>query len=394
MIASPAFWLITVVSSVIFWLLPRALRPGFLSLVSIGYLGFLQPIGTSFLVIWSVIFFYGMRWSSGRASSLARKLTPALVIGIFLFLGFFKYFPTLIETVSGGSIALKIALPLGISYYTFRLAHYAIECNRGNIKPHSFRVFLAYITLFPIFSAGPIERFDHFLENWKESWSPDLLVEGCMRIIHGLIKKFVLIDLLVIWPLGGAFEAANLVAMLDEVEFYKVWIWLFLRFLHGYLDFSAYSDIAIGISRLFGFRIAENFKWPIMARNIAEFWAHWHMTLVSWIRAYIYMPVVGWTRNPYLATLFTFMTIGFWHGASLHWLSWGAYHAFGVIAFSAISRRINKNRRGKADFPLQRFVGIAFTLAYVSAGSAFIIAADERLPYTTPLRILGKLFCF
>ncbi len=385
--------MITALSVLVFWLLPRAIRPGFLALVSIAYLGYLETAGTCFLVAWSLIFFYAMRWSHASSSPLARRTVPVLIIGIFLYLGFFKYFPPFIETLSRGSIALQIALPLGISFYTFRLVHYAIESGRGNLEKHTLQTFLSYITLYSIFTAGPIERFDHFQQNREERWSVQMLVEGGMRIIYGLIKYFVLIDLIVRWPLGGAVEAANLVPILENVEPIKIWVWLFLKFIEAYLDFSAYSDIAIGVSRLFGFRIAENFNWPILARSILDFWTRWHMTLVTWVRTYIYMPVIGLTRNPVIAIFLTFVTIGLWHSASLHWLSWGAYHAAGVITFTLWSRRAKRKKWKWPQHPFAGYAGIPLTLAFVSGGAAFTVTADEGLPYIQAIRLLCKALC-
>lgn len=392
MITNPSFWLVTATSVVIFWLLRSAWRPAFLSIVSTAYLGYLEPAGTCFLIGWSFAFFYGMRRAVGNGPAWTRRSVSLLLAGIFLFLGYFKYFPALVEALGDGNPALEVLLPMGISYYTFRLAHYAIEVGRGNIPQHNLGTFLSYITLYPVFSAGPVERFDHFLGNRQESWSITLLVEGGSRIIQGLVKKFVIIDLFVKWPLGGSFETSKLVGMLDETEPYKVWAWLFLKFFYAYLDFSAYSDIAIGVSRLFGFRIAENFRWPILAANIVDFWSRWHMTLVSWIRAYLYMPVVGWTRNPYLATFITFIAIAVWHEASLHWLSWGCFHAFGVIGYSALTRVMKKKKWKFPGFPLARFAGISLTLAFVSAGGAFIFTAEADLPYAAAWKILGKIF--
>ena len=119
-------------------------------------------------------------------------------------------------------------------------------------------------------------------------------------------------------------------ANIDTIAIWKVWGFLALTYLYAYLDFSAYTDIAIGASRLFGIKIMENFNFPILAINISDFWKRWHMTLAGWCQTYIYMPVMARTRTPYAAVFATFTMMGLWHGATAGWLLWGLYHATGV----------------------------------------------------------------
>jgi alginate O-acetyltransferase complex protein AlgI len=284
-----------------------------------------------------------------------------------------------------------IAVPLGISYFTFKLLHYAVEAGRGNIVDRSPTRFLAWVFLYPIFTAGPIERYDHFLRNCEDRWNGPLAAEGLHRIAHGLIKRFVLVEY-VILPLHGSLTTPVLLASLAEVGTPRVWGYCILTFLHAYLDFSALSDIAIGASRLFGIRIMENFEWPILARNIGDFWKRWHMTLAGWCQAYVYLPMIGLTRKPYVAVYATFLAMGLWHAASLHWVGWGLYHATGVSTYLTWSRIKRRHEWTFLDHGALRHLGVVLTFLFVSAGSAFTSVWGHGSAWDS-LRLLAKL-CF
>src|SRR5262249_47825752 len=172
-----------------------------------------------------------------------------------------------------------------------------------------------WMFLFPAFTAGPIERFDHFLSHQELNLRLQSIVDGTTRIIHGLIKKFIIAEIM----LGPAFTYAShglLVQRLGSTPTWSVWLSATAVYLYLYMDFSGYSDIAIGGSRLFGLRIMENFTFPIIASSTPDFWKRWHMTLTGWCQSYIYMPMLGFTRNSYIAVYATFVAIGLWHGGS------------------------------------------------------------------------------
>ena len=262
--------------------------------------------------------------------------------------------------------------------------------KRDNLPAHSIQEFLSYIFLVPIFTAGPIERFDHFQNNREPRWQAVLAVEGLTRIAHGLIKKLVLGNLVLLPLFGSVPDGAALLAQLGELPTYAVWRFCGLSFLYMYLDFSAYSDIAIGSSRLFGIRIMENFDWPILAENISVFWKRWHMTLAGWCQSYVYLPTIGLTRNPYLATYLTFGAIGLWHSGSVGWLAWGMYHATGISVYGSWTRYRRRRKWKGLDRPFGKCVGIALTLAFVSAGSALTAVDGVGSAYDI-IRVFAKL---
>lgn len=301
MITSPGFWLLLAIGVPVFWLIPQRLRLGALALASFAYLYTLEPFSVLALLGFSLGFYYV---APVARSNPKWRVTGILALGVLAFLAYFKYLPPLVAALTGGSAAAALAVPLGISYFTFKLIHYAIEVGRGNIKDRSLQQFFCYLYLFPIYTAGPIERFDHFLANQESRWQLQSFVEGSTRIVHGLIKKLVIGEVLLRSALGEL-NTAYVVANLGELSPLQVWWFLIVTFLLMYVDFSGYSDIAIGSSRLFGLRIMENFNWPILAPNIAEFWKRWHMALAGWCRAYIYMTMIGLTRNPYHCLLYT-----------------------------------------------------------------------------------------
>ncbi len=282
-------------------------------------------------------------------------------------------------------------IPLGISYFSFKLIHYAIEVGRGNVTDRSLQNFFLYIFFFPIFTAGPIERFDVFLESRDEKPSLDAIVHGLSRIMYGLIKKFAIAGLVLVPLMRAVTDASVLLERIDVLPVWKVWGFLTISFLLVYMDFSAYSDIAIGASRLFGIKITENFNWPIIAPNVSNFWKRWHITLVNWVQAYIYLPVIGLTRNPYLAIYSTMSVMALWHAGSFHWLFWGWYHATGLVIFLNWSRFKRKRKIKFPDnVPVLKYWGIVPTMIWIVAGYAFTTTYQHATLYGA-LRILAKL---
>jgi alginate O-acetyltransferase complex protein AlgI len=246
---------------------------------------------------------------------------------------------------------------------------------------------LNYIFLFPIFTAGPIERFDHFERERETELRAAAIIEGLSRIVYGLIKKFVFAGML-IEPILGDPSTREILGQLDQTAPATVAIHLACLFLYSYLDFSAYSDIAIGASRLFGFPILENFNFPILAPNIVEFWNRWHMSLTGWCRAYVYLPLIGMTRNPYLATFGAFTVIGLWHEGSLNYLAWGLWHATGISVYQFTRRLVRRRNLSWFSGRWMRVPGTLATLAYVSGSYAFTATRGIEDAF----RLLARLF--
>lgn len=388
MIQSGAFWLAVLASAIVFWLLPLRFRTGFLALASMGYLATLAPFSVLALAGWTAAFYYlAPRAAGGDGAN--NRLLSVLILAILGYLAYFKYIPPLVEAISPGPTEKQLIIPLGISYFTFKFIHYAVETARGNIQHRSLPDFFCYTFLFPTFTAGPIERFDHFIENRETSWQVQSTVEGLTRIIHGLVKKLVIAEML-LRPLLRDVTPASFVLRLDLLPTWKIWAYLAVMFLIYYMDFSAYSDIAIGISRLYGIRIMENFNFPIVAPNISNFWKRWHMTLSGWCQTYVYMPVIGLTRNPYLATVASFLVMGLWHSGTLTRVGWGLYQAAGVAAYMTWTRIKRAKRRRFMERAPWRYASIPITMMFVVPSTAFLII-EYQFPVYAAFRILARL---
>jgi len=387
MVNDPWFWLALFGGAGVHWVLPGKWRNTFLAVISIAYVAHLDAFTAIALSVWAVVF----HRVAPRARDGRRWVVSTLILLILGFLLGFKYLPPLLEQLMAGD-GPSILLPLGLSYYSFKLIHYAVETARGNIERHSVATFAAYLFLFPTFTAGPIERFDHFVNEREEKLSREALVFGCTRIIHGLIKKFVLAEALVFTFLMNNEHAGQVAANVGDMRPREVWGYLFAAFLYAYFDFAGYSDIAIGASRLFGIRVLENFDWPFLAPNIGNFWKRWHMTLAGWCQTYVYMPLIGLTRKPYVCVYATFVTMGLWHTGSWNYLGWGLYHATGVaiaLAWGRWWRRSGKTFR--APGPL-RYWNHALTLWFVAGSSIF--SATNGHGIAAAARIAGRAFGF
>lgn len=233
----------------------------------------------------------------------------------------------------------RFVFPLAISFFSFEFIHYLVDCHHGKIGPHRFREYLAFMLFFPTMVAGPIKRFQDFVPKLMAArfhW--EHLRVGLLRIAVGMAKKMVIADSLDLWiqPLLSENAAASATGLM-------LWLALLAYSIKIYTDFSGYSDIAIGSARLFGIVVPENFNWPYLRRNIAEFWRHWHISLSSWITDYVYISLGGSrVRFPrLLLNLVLAMGVsGIWHGAEWHFLIWGLYHGLLLAGHRIFKTRI------------------------------------------------------
>ena len=244
-------------------------------------------------------------------------------IGLLLFFKYTDFFITNINSLLGSNISLLyIVMPIGISFFTFQALSYVIDIYNGKSKPaNSLIDFMTYLSLFPQLVAGPIVRYnDVFKELVSREVNYDNFSYGVSRFIIGLSKKVLLANVL------GEF-VGNLV----DVNFLSSWLKPILFTLQIYFDFSGYSDMAIGLGKMFGFSFLENFNYPLISSSITDFWRRWHISLSSWFRDYVYIPLGGnrvskfkWIRNIMIVWFLT----GFWHGASWNFIIWGMYFGF------------------------------------------------------------------
>ena len=315
----------------VYFLVPRRLKNTVLLLFSLLFYGWGEPKYV-FLMIFTIAAFFLCGLAMDKAQSPKGKklwMVTAVVIGIGL-LAVFKYadfFISNFAAVTGLSLPLlRLALPVGISFYTFQGLSYVIDVYRGTVPVQKNPIsFGAYVTLFPQLIAGPIVRYSDVvkeLDSREHSWEDAML--GIRRFLLGLGKKILLADNFAL--LISVFRDSQEKSLL----FY--WMYAVAFTLNIYFDFSGYSDMAIGLGRIFGFRFCENFNYPYLSQSVSEFWRRWHMSLGSWFRDYVYIPMGG-NRVPkwrWVVNIFTvWMLTGFWHGAAWNFILWGLL--FGVV---------------------------------------------------------------
>jgi len=292
---------------------------------------FLSLIVFSTIVDYSIGIFLS---KEGRSLQRSLLLYSSVVVNLG-FLGFFKYYNFFAESFTEAfsffgrpidPFTLNIVLPVGISFYTFQTLSYTIDVYRRNLEPtRDIIAFTAFVSFFPQLVAGPIERATNLLPQFykKRSFEYDKAVDGMRQILWGLFKKIVIADNCAVYAndIFNNYEDYNGSTLLLGAVFFAFQI---------YGDFSGYSDIAIGTSRLFGFDLMRNFAFPYFSRDIAEFWRRWHISLSTWFRDYLYIPLGG-SKGPMqkkVRNIFIiFIVSGFWHGANWTFIIWGALNA-------------------------------------------------------------------
>ncbi len=314
-----------------------------------------------------------------KSNRKARIVASSNIILNLAILGVFKYFNFFVETfVDAFSLAgvgleattLKIILPVGISFYTFQALSYSIDVYRKKMEPtRDIVAFFAYVSFFPQLVAGPIERATNLLPQFYRTrrFDHNIAVDGLRQILWGLFKKVVIADncALYVNQVWGNYhdESGSTLALAAILFAFQI-----------YGDFSGYSDIAIGTAKLFGISLMQNFRLPYFSRDIAEFWRRWHISLTTWFRDYVYIPLGGSRGGRWKAvrnTFIIFLVSGFWHGANWTFIAWGAYHALLFLPLILLG----KNRRytdtvadGKLLPSVKEFVQMVFTFVLATIG--------------------------
>ena len=300
------------------------------------------------------------------------------------FLGAYKYLDFFLSALSplfGSSVmSVGLAAPVGISFFTFRCISYIVDVYRApETGTRSFPRLLLYIAFFPQLMAGPIERFGSFSAQLRgRRADARAMAEGLRRFIIGLAKK-----LLIAAVLGKAADAA-FSASAPDIR--MAWLGAAAYMLQIYFDFSAYSDMAIGLARAFGFSSPENFDRPYISASVGEFWRRWHMSLSSWFRDYLYIPLGGNRRGrtgTALNKFIVFALCGLWHGAAWTFILWGAWHGLlsALESLSGCAERLGKSRAG-------RVLGHVYTLLAVCLGFVMFRAQDV----SAGLSFIGAMF--
>lgn len=376
-------------------------------------------IQNGFLVIASYVFYSWWDWrfcgliafstlldywvskqiQKNQSNSSRKKLFLAVsLIANLGLLGFFKYYNFFVDNfVHAFSFLghefnpdrLDIILPVGISFYTFQTLSYTIDVYRGNISSSKNLVtFAAYVSFFPQMVAGPIERATNFLPQFtkERTFNYSHAIDGCKQILWGLVKKVVIAD-------NCAEYVDYTFGHYDSLSASSLWMGAVFFAFQIYGDFSGYSDIAIGTSRLFGFRLMKNFSFPYFSRDIAEFWRRWHISLSTWFRDYLYIPLGGSkvsTIKVVRNTFIIFLVSGFWHGANWTFIAWGALNALYILPL-VLRKKNRKHLSTVSDdklFPsLKEFSQILLTFTLTTIAWVFFrsTSIQEAFVYTSKL---------
>jgi alginate O-acetyltransferase complex protein AlgI len=306
----------------------------------------------------------------GNQKARKRVLLVSVLVNLGI-LGFFKYTDFIIGNINAltglGIPLLHLALPIGISFYTFQTMSYTIDVYRGDAPvQHSVIAFGSYVALFPQLIAGPIVRYNTIAEQLQgRKESTDKFSEGLIRFIAGLGKKVLLAN-----NIGYVWDTVNAMG-LGEVSVLTAWLGIIAYTFQIYFDFSGYSDMAIGLGKMFGFDFLENFNYPYVSRSITEFWRRWHMSLGTWFREYVYIPLGGNRKGMarmYFNTFVVWMATGLWHGASWNFVLWGLYYGILLV--------IEKTFLLKLLDKLPGFISNVYTMFLVIIGWALFAMED------------------
>ena len=364
--------------------LPGRLKNPFLLIASLFFYAWGEPVYVALMIASCLVnYVLGLAIDRYRETTAAKAALVVSIVANLLALGFFKYADFLVESINGifgsriGLLAVEVPLPIGISFYTFQALSYIVDVYRGRAPVQRNLITLAtYITLFPQLVAGPIVRYPSIAEELdRRTHSLDLFAQGVHRFVLGLGKKVLVAN-----NVGAMWASATGTA---DPSVLGSWLGIVAYALQIYFDFSGYSDMAIGLGRMFGFHLPENFDFPYISQSITEFWRRWHMSLGQWFRDYLYIPLGGnrvsqarWVRN----VLVVWSLTGLWHGARWNFSFWGLY--FGILLM------VEKLFLGRLLERLPRVLRHAYALLIVLIG--WVMFELDSVPEI--LGYLGELF--
>lgn len=300
-----------------------------------------------------------------------------LILQIILLFGFFKmgYGVTYLH--------LDKVIPIGLSYYCFRQISYAFDAYKQDLPKHTLYEYVLYVFFLPTFIVGPINRFNPFVKDLrKRRWNEAQFTLGIQRIIHGLFKITVL---------GNFFFSYKLKILIEALPDNYIWLSTYLKvlifFANAYVQLAGFSEVAIGLSLLFGLKIIENFNKPYFSRNIVDFWNRWHISLSHWCRDFVFIPFLSLTRNSYISIALSMLVLSLWHEFTFRYILWGGLHIL-AISLWYLYEKTALHKWFKSNRILQKSVGIFFTIHFVAF--SFVFVSEENLDDS--LQILKIIF--
>ena len=376
---------VVLVALLAFWLVLRGerLRLALLLLVSVAVLALLHPaFAVTALGLVLVTHQLVALWGEKRLSGKRAVLIIVTIAVVALTVGKYGQQALLVFWESDDVIVRYFLMPLGLSYFVFRLLQYVFDCVRGVIQENSLLRLMTFVMFIPTFPAGPLETYQGFYAKRSQTFDRQLFYVGLRRIALGYFKKVFVVDFVFAIFFADIIKAVGQ-AQFDGQDVNPLWplAYCIIIFVRAYFDLSAYTDLAIGFSALFGFRIMENFHYPFWQKNLGDFWRSWHISLSSWCRNNVYFPVFGLTRKVWLGLYASMLTMGLWHYVSLNWAVWGLYHGTGLVVVARFERwtRARRKARKKAGLPQEvgyekylAWLGYPATFLFVALGYAFV----------------------
>lgn len=364
----------------------KPVRNGFLLISSYVFYGFWSPPFVILILMSTFVDFFMARAISRAVDVRKRKLFLAVSVVVNLvILGFFKYFNFFIDSAvmilpkdSFVAPALEVILPVGISFYTFQSMSYSIDVYRKHVKPSdSLLDFALYVAFFPQLVAGPIERAGSMLPQFaaKPRVSVDRTLDGIDLCVRGFFKKIVIAD--------NVAPLVNFVfADVDSASSLSLWVACYAFAIQVYADFSAYTDIARGTAKILGFELMENFRAPYRSLNVGEFWQRWHISLSTWFRDYLYVPLGGYRGGKFqqLQSLFLVMALaGLWHGAAWNFVLWGGYHGVLLVIYSVCAPYIRSFTSSLNSTAKWLFAAASWLLTFNLINIGFVLFRAESV---------------
>lgn len=372
------FWMWLTVS--LYWLAPRHWRQLVLMALTVIFLASRSPESAALLLLFAAI-----AHLAGNVAMPTFRPVAAAILAMLAVLAWYK----ITQPVNLDNLLDTVAIPLGLSYYTFRCIHFLMERYKAAIPRATGSELAGYLLFLPTVVVGPIHRYDDYRRDlYRQRFDPALISEGAERILYGYAKIVILSNWLIEGVLGDYIATFD-----DPAAPHVIYLEIVRSGLNLYFQFSGYSDIAIGFARLLGYRVMENFNWPYLQPNISAFWRCWHMSLSRWCRDYVYSVVVAKTRSPALGAMATMIAIGLWHEISLRFLFWGAWHGVGLIVWQKSQGWTVRLESALPEtaLPVLHVAKVVFTVHFVWLGFVILTAGTPAQALETYGRLFGLI---
>ncbi len=377
-------WLFLPLVFGIYLVVPKNYKNVLLLLASLLFYSWGEPVYI-FLMLFSIFANYFLAIlidKKRKASRFLLIIAVVLNVGMLWYFKYFSNFVSIVNTIMHHEVIAPktIALPIGISFYTFQILSYVIDVYREECEIQTNLLdFALYVSFFPQLIAGPIVKYKEIAKQIKDRKNDyETVAYGIRRFIYGLSKKVIISN--------NIASVADSIYAIDVNKVGSKWLWVAALWytLQMYYDFSGYSDMAIGLGRMFGFSFSENFDYPYVACSIQEFWRRWHISLSSWFKDYVYIPLGGNRKGrlrTYINLSLVFIVTGIWHGATMNFLLWGCFHgAFQLLERAGIGKALSRNK--------YKFINHIYTMFVVTTG--WVIFRCDSLKQA--LKLLLKMF--